>query len=143
MEEGTMEGMLERRHAPVPAEMVEYLKANPSAGTVAGPDGVHLHVHHHYPAPAPAPAPAATEKTVAEKVVPWLLTLLLGCIVVTLCVAVLAVAGAIVAAVLLAVVVVGLVALFVIRQFTASVEAQARADEAKAKAAAKVNRRKR
>jgi hypothetical protein len=126
---------IERRRAPVPGELLEYLKANPTAAQQAADGGVHVHVHHHYAAPEPAvPAGAIVhqgpEKTVAEKVIPWLYAALLSCVVLTLCALVFAMVAVVVVAVLAAVIVLGLVVAHIINSQTGAVEARAKAAEA-------------
>jgi uncharacterized integral membrane protein len=72
--------------------IVEYLKMHPTETLPgAGPGGqaIHIHEHHHYPAPAP-PAPPP-KPTVAEQVIPWLYTVLIACIIGTVCAFILAV----------------------------------------------------
>ena len=120
----------ERRHAPVPAELMDYLRANPSASNVPG--GVHIHVHHHH-APAQDPIPAGhivrqgPEKSPAERMIPWLWTALLACIVLTLCAAVLTVLAVIAVAVLAALVLFGLVVAYIINSQAGATEARAQA----------------
>ncbi|WP_030248276.1 hypothetical protein [Streptomyces sp. NRRL S-455] len=126
---------IERRHAPVPGELLEYLKANPTAAQQAADGGVHVHVHHHYAAPEPAvPAGAIVhqgpEKTVAEKVIPWLWVALLSCVVLTLCALVFAMVAVVAVAVLAAVIVLGLVVAHVINSHAGAAEAKAKAAEA-------------
>jgi hypothetical protein len=122
---------IERRHAPVPGELLEYLKANPTAAAQAADGGVHVHVHHHYAPPAPAPAGPVHQgpgPTTAEKVIPWLWTALLACIVLTLCALVFAMVVVVVVAVLAALVLLGLVAAHVINSHAGAVEAKAKAE---------------
>ena len=126
---------IERRHAPVPDELIGYLRANPSAAHAAADGGVHVHVHHHYAAPEPAvPAGAIVhqgpEKTVAEKVIPWLWVALLSCIVLTLCALVFAMVAVIAVAVLAAVIVLGLVVAHIINSHAGAAEAKAKAEAA-------------
>lgn len=125
---------IERRHAPVPGELLEYLRANPTAAQQAADGGVHVHVHHHYAAPPAVPAGAIVhqgpEPTVAEKVIPWLWVALLSCVVLTLCALVFAMVAVIAVAVLAAVIVLGLVVAYIINSQTGAVEARARAAEA-------------
>lgn len=131
----TME--IERRHAPVPGELLDYLRANPTAAQTAADGGVHVHVHHHYEA-APA-VPAGTvvhqgpQQTVAEKVIPWLYVALLGCIVLTVCALVFAMIAVVAVAVLAVVVVLGLVAAHIINSHAGAVEAKAKAEAARSK----------
>lgn len=69
-------------------EIVEYLRAHPSAPVSEAGGGQHVHIHHHYP-PAPAPPPPPGPM-MAQKVVPWVV---LGCFVAiigTLCAIILA-----------------------------------------------------
>jgi hypothetical protein len=136
----TME--IERRHAPVPGELLEYLKANPSAAQQAEEGGVHIHVHHHYPAQEPAPANPAPvhqgpEKTMAEKIIPWLWTALLACVVLTLCAAVFAMVAVVSTVFLAGLALLGLVIAHIINSQTGAVEARAKAtamlNEAKGK----------
>lgn len=109
---------IERRHAPVPGELLEYLRANPTAAQQAADGGVHVHVHHHYAAPPAVPAGAIVhqgpEKTVAEKVIPWLWVSLLACVVLTICAAVLATVMVVAVVVLAVVVLLGLVVAHII-----------------------------
>lgn len=126
---------IERRHAPVPGELLEYLRANPTAAQQAADGGVHVHVHHHYAAPEPAvPAGAIVhqgpEQTVAQKVIPWLYTALVACIILTLCAAVLATVMVVAVVMLAAVVLLGLVIAHIINSQTGAVEARAKAAEA-------------
>lgn len=131
----TME--IERRHAPVPGELLEYLRANPSAAQQAADGGVHVHVHHHYEAAPAVPAGAVVhqgpEKTVAEKVVPWLYVALLACVVLTLCALVFAMVAVVAVVVLAAVIVLGLVAAHIINSHAGAVEAKAKAEAARSK----------
>jgi hypothetical protein len=123
---------IERRHAPVPAELLEYLKANPSAAAQAAEGGVHIHVHHHH-APQPA-VPAGTvvhqdpQPTMAERIIPWLWTALIACVVLTVCAAVLATVLVMLVAVLAALVLLGLVAAHIIHSHAGAVEAKAKAE---------------
>lgn len=132
---------IERRHAPVPAELVDYLRANPTAAQQAAEGGVHVHVHHHYAAPAvqenPAPVHQGPEKSIAEKVIPWLYVALLGCIVLTICAVVFAMVAVVVVAILAALVLIALVAAYIIHQHTGALEAKAKLVAAEAKARAK------
>ncbi|MFD8226903.1 hypothetical protein ACFV16_22330 [Streptomyces massasporeus] len=133
----TME--IERRHAPVPGELLEYLKANPTAAQQAADGGVHVHVHHHYAAPEPAPAGPVhqgPEPTVAQKVIPWLITALVACVILTICAAVAAMLAVVVVAVLAALVLLGLVVAYIINSQTGAVAARGKAalDAAKAEA---------
>lgn len=121
---------IERRHAPVPGELLEYLKANPTAAQQAE-GGIHVHVHHHY---APQPAPPAGEvvhqgpkQSMAEKIIPWLWTALLACIVLTLCAAVLAAVMVVAVAVLAALVLLGLVVAYIINSQGSTAMAKATA----------------
>lgn len=120
---------IERRHAPVPGELLEYLKANPSAAEQAE-GGIHVHVHHHYAAPAEPAAPAAPvrqgpEKTVAERVLPWLWTALLACVVLALCAAVFAMVALIATVFLAGLVLLGLVVAYVINSQSGTIRARA------------------
>jgi hypothetical protein len=125
----TME--IERRHAPVPGELLEYLRANPTAAQQAADGGVHVHVHHHYAAPEPIPAGAVVHQgaqpTVAERVIPWLWTALVACVVLTLCAAVLAAVMIVAVAVLAAVVLLGLVVAYIINSQGSTAMAKATA----------------
>jgi hypothetical protein len=121
--------------------LLEYLKANPTAAQQAADGGVHVHVHHHYAAPEPAvPAGAIVhqgpEKTVAEKVIPWLWVALLSCVVLTICAVVFAMVAVIAVAVLAALVLLGLVVAYIINSQTGAVAARGKAalDAAKAEA---------
>lgn len=137
---------IERRHAPVPAELLDYLRANPSASNVPG--GVHIHVHHHH-APAQDPIPAGhivrqgPEKSMAEKVIPWLWIALFACVVLTLCAAVLAVVAIIAVAVIAALVLLGLVVAYIINSQADAVAARGKAAMDAAKAEAMQGRHKR
>ncbi|MGY5634178.1 hypothetical protein ACW7N6_38200 [Streptomyces sp. UC1A3] len=129
---------IERRHAPVPGELLDYLRTNPSAAQTAADGGVHVHVHHHYAAPEPAvPAGAVVhqgpQQTVAQKVIPWLYVALLSCIVLTLCALVFAMVAVVAVAVLAAVIVLGLVAAHIINSHAGAVEAKAKAETARSK----------
>lgn len=125
---------IERRHAVVPAELVDYLRANPSAAQQAEQGGVHVHVHHHYAPADPIPAGhivrQGPQKSVAEKVIPWLWVSLLACVVLTLCAAVLAVVLAVIVAVIAALVLLGLVVAYIINSQTGAIDARTRATEA-------------
>lgn len=120
---------IERRYTAVPAELTDYLRANP---TPTG-DGqqVHVHVHHHYAPAAPIPPEHIVhqggQQSVAEKVIPWLWMALLGCIVLTLCAAVLAAVLLVAVAVLAALVLLGLVVAYIINSQAGAVEARAQA----------------
>lgn len=122
---------IERRYAPVPAELEDYLRANPTAAQQAADGGVHVHVHHHYAPAAPIPPEHIVhqggQQSVAERMIPWLWTALLACVVLTLCAAVLAVMAVIVVAVLAGLVLLGLVAAYIINSQTGAVEARAQA----------------
>jgi hypothetical protein len=126
---------IERRHAPVPGELLEYLKANPTAAQQAADGGVHVHVHYHQ-APAEPAVPAGAivhqgpEPTVAQKVIPWLYVALLSCVVLTLCALVFAMVAVVAAAVLAAVIVLGLVVAHIINSHAGAAEAKAKAAEA-------------
>lgn len=120
---------IERRYAPVPAELEDYLRANPSASSAPG--GVHVHVHHHY-APAvtqenPAPVHQGPQKSAAEKILPWLWTALLACIVLTICAVLFAMVAVITLAVLAGLCLLGLVISHVINSQAGAVEARAQA----------------
>lgn len=121
---------IERRHAPVPAELVDYLKANPSAPNGAE-GGVHVHVHHHYATPAvqenPAPVHQGPQQTVAQKVIPWLYAALLACIVLTLCALVFAMVAVIATVVLVALALLGLVIAHIINSQAGAMDARGRA----------------
>jgi hypothetical protein len=114
--------------------LLEYLRANPTAAQQAADGGVHVHVHHHYAAPPAVPAGAIVrqgpEPTVAQKVIPWLYTALVACIILTICAVVFAMVAVVVVAVLAAVIVLGLVVAYIINSQTGAVEARARAAEA-------------
>lgn len=133
---------IERRHAPVPDELLDYLRTNPTAQRQAAEGGVHIHVHHHHAPAAPAPAvPVGAivhqgpQQTTAEKVVPWLWTALLGCIVLTVCALVFAMVAVVFVAVLVALVLLGLVVAYIINSqgSTAMVKATAEAMRDKGK----------
>lgn len=121
---------IERRHAPVPAELMDYLRANP---TPSG-DGqqVHVHVHHHYAPAAPIPPEHIVhqggQKSVAEKVIPWLWVSLLACIVLTLCALVLATVMVIAVVVLAGLVLLGLVFAYIINSQGSTAMAKATAE---------------
>jgi hypothetical protein len=123
---------IERRHAPVPGELLEYLRANPSAAEQAADGGVHVHVHHHYAPPAPA-IPAehivhqGPQQSVAQKILPWLWTALVACIVLTICAAVLAAVMVVAVAVLAGLALLGLVIAHIINSQGQAVEARAKA----------------
>lgn len=129
---------IERRHAPVPDDLLEYLRANPSAA--GAPGGVHIHVHHHH-APQPdvpaGPVHQGPEKTVAERVIPWLYVALLSCIVLTVCALVFAMVAVMVVAVLAALALLGLVIAYIVNSQAGAMEARAKAtamlNEAKSK----------
>jgi hypothetical protein len=130
---------IERRHAPVPGELLEYLKANPSAAEQVEQGGVHVHVHHHYAAPQVSAGEVVHQgqkQSVAEKIIPWLWVALFACIVLTLCAAVLATVLVVVVAVLAALALLGLVISHIINAQTGAVEARGKAalDAAKAEA---------
>jgi hypothetical protein len=123
---------IERRHAPVPGELLEYLRANPTAAQQAADGGVHVHVHHHYAAPPAVPAGAIVHQgpqpTVAQKVIPWLYTALIACIILTLCAAVLATVMVVAVVVLAAVVLLGLVVAHIINSHAGAAETRAKAE---------------
>jgi predicted lysophospholipase L1 biosynthesis ABC-type transport system permease subunit len=131
----TME--IERRHTPVPGELLEYLRANPTAAQAAADGGVHVHVHHHYEAAPAVPAGAIVhqgpERTAAEKMIPWLYAALLACVVLTLCALVLATVMVIAVVVLAALVLLGLVVAHIINSHAGAVEAKAKAEALAAK----------
>lgn len=138
----TME--IERRHAPVPGELLEYLRANPTAAQQTADSGVHVHVHHHYAAPpAGEVVHQGPQKSVAEKVIPWLYAALLGCIVLTICAVVFAMVAVVMVVVLAALVLLGLVAAYVINAQSGAVAARGRAALDTARAEAMQGRRKR
>ena len=118
---------IERRHAPVPAELMEYLRANP---VPPGTDGqqVHVHVHHHYAPAEPIPADRIVHQgarpSVAEKVIPWLWVSLIACVVLTLCAAVFAMVMVITMVVLAALVLLGLVVAYIINAQAGVIEAR-------------------
>lgn len=119
---------IERRYAAVPAEMLDYLRANPTPPPGDG-GKVEFHVHHHYAPSEPIPpghiVRQGPEKSVAEKVLPWLWVSLLGCIVLTICAAVLATVLVVVVAVLAALVLLGLVVAYIINAQTGTIRARA------------------
>lgn len=122
---------IERRHAPVPAELLDYLRANPSAQRQAAEGGVHIHVHHHHAPAAPAPAGPVHQgppQTTAEKVIPWLWTALLACLVLTLCALVFAMVAIVFTVVLVALVLLGLVVAYIINSQGSTAMARATAD---------------
>ncbi len=126
---------IERRHAPVTGELLEYLRANPMTAEPVGEGGkqeVHVHVHHHYEAPPAVPAGhimhQGPEKTVAEKVIPWLYTALVACIVLTLCAVALATVMIVAVVVLAALVLLGLVVAHIINSHAGAAEAKAKAE---------------
>lgn len=131
---------IERRsHTPVPGELLEYLKANPSAQQ-GGEGKVEFHVHHHYAPSEPIPAGhivhQGPQKSMAEKIIPWLWAALLACVVLTLCVAALAAVMVVAVAVLAALVLLGLVVAYIINSQAGAVEARGKAALATAKAEA-------
>lgn len=134
-----MEGEMIRRHAPVGTDLMDYLRANPSGAQ--GAEGVHLHVHHHYAAPEQPAAPVVPQRTVAERVVPYVWLVLGALIIGTVCMAMLAVLALSMIAVLAVVVILGLVVAYVLHSLGDSAEARGRAAEATARAA-KLTRRK-
>ena len=121
---------IERRHAPVTGELLDYLRANPSAPNGAE-GGVHVHVHHHYAPAAPIPPEHIVhqggQRSVAEKVIPWLWTALVACIVLTVCAVVFAMVAIVAVVVLAALVLLGLVVAYVINSQTGAIDARARA----------------
>lgn len=125
---------IERRYTAVPAEMIDYFKANPTPPPQNTDGGTHYHVHHHYAAPAAPAVPEGAivyqgqQKTVAEKVIPWMYAALIGCIVLTICAAVLALFAVIVVAVLAVVVLLGLVVAYIIRAQGDSLAIRAKAE---------------
>lgn len=125
---------LERRRSPVPGELLEYLRANPTAAQQAADGGVHVHVHHHYAASEPVPANhivhQGPEQSVAQKVIPWLYVALLSCVVLTLCALVFAMVAVVAVAVLAAVIVLGLVVAHIINSHAGAAEAKVKAAEA-------------
>lgn len=130
---------IERRHAPVPGELLDYLRANPTPPQGAE-GGVHVHVHHHYAPAAPIPADhivhQGPQESMAQKILPWLWTALLACVVLTICAAVLATVLVVVVAVLAALALLGLVIAYVINSQTGAIAARGKAamDAAKAEA---------
>lgn len=72
-------------------EIVEYLRANPTAPPAGGQ---HIHIHHHY-APAPetggAPPPEQPARSLAEQALPWVWLALGALIIGTVCAMILAV----------------------------------------------------
>ena len=137
---------IERRHAPVPGELLEYLRANPTPPPVA--DGkVEFHVHHHYAPAAPIPADhivhQGPQKSMAEKIIPWLWLGLLACVVLTICMTLIAMMLVVVVAVLAALVLLGLVVAYIINSQAGAIEARGKAALATAKAEAMQGRHKR
>ncbi|QDN64376.1 hypothetical protein [Streptomyces sp. S1D4-14] len=130
---------IERRHAPVPGELLDYLRANPTPPQGAE-GGVHVHVHHHYAPAAPIPADhivhQGPQQSMAHKILPYLWTALLACVVLTICAAVLATVLVVVVAVLAALALLGLVIAYVINSQTGAIAARGKAamDAAKAEA---------
>jgi hypothetical protein len=121
---------IERRYATVPAELEHYLRANPTPPP--GAEGkVEFHVHHHYAASEPIPAGhivrQGPEKSVAEKILPWLWVALFACVVLTLCATVLAAVLVVVVAVLAALALLGLVIAYIINSQAGAAEARAKA----------------
>ena len=128
---------IERRYAPVPAELLDYLRDNP-APQPGAEGGVHVHVHHHYAAPVipDGPVRQGPPPTVAERVLPWLWTALVACIIGTVCAAILAAVMVVAVAVVAALVLLGLVVAYIINSQTGAIEARGTAAEAKARAEA-------
>lgn len=123
---------IERRSpAPVPGELLEYLKANPTAGQQAEQGKVEFHVHHHYAPSEPIPAGhivhQGPQKSMTEKIIPWLWTALLACVVLTLCVAALAAVMVVAVAVLAALALLGLVIAYIINSQGSTAMAKATA----------------
>lgn len=124
---------IERRHAPVKPDLLKYLAANPTPPQYSVTEGqeVHVHVHHHYAPAAPIPPEHIVHQggqpSVAEKVIPWLWTALVACVVLTLCAAVLAAVLAVVVAVIAALVLLGLVVAYIINSQAGATEARAQA----------------
>lgn len=129
---------IERRHAPVPAELMDYLRANPTSPGADG--GVHVHVHHHYAPAAPIPAEhivhQGPQQSMAQKVIPWLWTALIACIIGTICAAILATVLLVLVVVLAALALLGLVIAYIINSQTGAIAARGKAamDTAKAEA---------
>lgn len=124
---------IERRHAPVPAELLDYLRANPSAQQQAAEGGVHIHVHHHHAPAAPAvPAGAIVHQgppqTTAEKIIPWLWTALLACLVLTVCALVFAMVALVFIVIVVALVLLGLVVAYIINSQGSAAMAKATAE---------------
>lgn len=127
---------IERRLAGVPVELVDYLRANPTPPP--GADGrVEFHVHHHYAPADPIPADhivhQGPQKSVAEKVIPWLWVSLLAVMVLAACVVVFAMVAVIAVAVLAALVLLGLVVAYIINSQAGVIDARARAAAGKPK----------
>lgn len=122
---------IERRHAPVPDELLDYLRTNPTAARQAAEGGVHIHVHHHHAPAAPVPAGPVHQgppQTMAERIVPWLWMGLLGCIVLAACALVFAMVAVVFVAVLAALVLLGLVIAYVINSQGSTAMAKATAE---------------
>lgn len=122
---------IERRHAPVPAELMEYLRANPAPPGQSDGQQVHVHVHHHYAPADPIPADHIVHQgarpSVAEKVIPWLWVSLIACVVLTLCAMVLAAVLVVAVAVIAALVLLGLVVAYIINSQGSTAMAKATA----------------
>lgn len=127
---------IERRYTAVPAEMIDYFKANPTPPPQDVDGAVHYHVHHHYAAPAAPAVPEGAivyqgpQKSAAEKIIPWLWLALLACIILTICAAVLALFAVLAVVVLAVVVLLGLVVAYIIRAQGDSLAIRARAEAA-------------
>lgn len=128
---------IERRYAAVPAELTDYLRANPTPPP--GAEGrVEFHVHHHYAPADPIPADhivhQGPHKSIAEKIIPWLWVVLLSCPILTLCAMMLTAVMVVAVAVLAALVLFGLVVAYIINSQTGALAARGKAalDAAKA-----------
>lgn len=135
---------IERRHASVPGELLEYLRANPTAPQQPAGGGVQFHVHHHYAPANPIPPEHIVHQgppqSMAQKILPWLYVALLACIVLTACALAFAIVAIVVVALLAGLIVLGLVAAYIIHSMTGAVEAKAKATVAEAKAKARARR---
>jgi hypothetical protein len=132
-----------RQYAPVSTELEDFLRANPTP-TQPAEGKVEFHVHHHYAPADPIPAGHIVHQgppqSAVQKILPWLCTALLACIVLTICAAVLATVLVVVVAVLAALALLGLVIAYIINSQTGAIEARAKAAAAEAKAKARARR---
>lgn len=138
---------IERRRAGVPAELVDFLRANPTPQPAGEQGKQEIHLHFHAAPSEPIPAGhivrQGPEKSVAERIIPWLGVTLLACIVLTLCAAVLTVMMLIVVATLGGLALLGLVVAYIINSQAGAVAARGKAALDEAKAAAMQGKHKR